>query len=94
MIVETSPARDAAVRAISAHLAHHGGVALIIDYGHAISAPGGMNAVNLKVAEQYVAAFAGLAKEGTTLIVPSNMADLASLVTSATTMLKAGKSDA
>jgi regulator of protease activity HflC (stomatin/prohibitin superfamily) len=56
----------------------------------AISAPGGMNAVNLKIAEQYVAAFAGLAKEGNTLIVPSNMADLASLVTTATTVLKAG----
>jgi regulator of protease activity HflC (stomatin/prohibitin superfamily) len=54
----------------------------------AIASPGGMNAVNLKVAEQYVAAFANLAKQGNTLIVPSNMADLASLVTSATTVLK------
>ena len=40
MIVETSPARDAAVQAVAAHLAQHGGVALIIDYGHATSAPG------------------------------------------------------
>ena len=40
MIVETSRARDAAVHAIAAHLARHGGVALIIDYGHATSAPG------------------------------------------------------
>ena len=40
MIVETSPARDAAVHSIASHLAHHGGVALIIDYGHAASAPG------------------------------------------------------
>ena len=56
----------------------------------AISAPGGLSAVNLKVAEQYIAAFAGIAKEGTTLIIPSNMSDLASLVTSATTMFKAG----
>jgi len=54
----------------------------------AIASPGGMNAVNLKVAEQYVAAFANLAKQGNTLIVPSNMADLASLVTSATTVLR------
>jgi hypothetical protein len=50
-----------------------------------------MNAVNLKIAEQYVAAFGNLAKEGNTLIVPSNMADLASLVTTATTVLKAGR---
>ena len=54
----------------------------------AISSAGGMNAVNLKIAEQYVAAFSNLAKEGNTLIVPSNIADLASLVTTATTVLK------
>ena len=55
----------------------------------AISSPGGINAVNLKVAEQYVAAFANLAKTGNTLIVPSNLSDLATLVTSVTTMIKA-----
>ena len=55
----------------------------------AISSPGGMNAVNLKVAEQYVAAFGNLAKTSNTLIVPSNLADLGTLVTAATTMFKA-----
>jgi regulator of protease activity HflC (stomatin/prohibitin superfamily) len=55
----------------------------------AINSPGGINAVNLKVAEEYVAAFANLAKTGTTLIVPSNLSDVASLVTSVTTMFKA-----
>jgi regulator of protease activity HflC (stomatin/prohibitin superfamily) len=55
----------------------------------AISSPGGMNAVNLKVAEQYVAAFANLAKTSNTLIVPSNLAELGTLVTAATTMFKA-----
>src|SRR6266699_2589690 len=54
----------------------------------AISSPGGMNAVNLKVAEQYVAAFGNLAKTNNTLIVPTNLADLATLVTSVTTMFK------
>ncbi len=39
-VVETSPAREAAVTAIAAHLAKHGGAALIVDYGHAESAPG------------------------------------------------------
>ena len=38
--------------------------------GSPVSAPGGVQAVTLKVAEQYVAAFAGLAKAGNTLIVP------------------------
>src|SRR5512140_1021630 len=55
----------------------------------AINAPGGMNAVNLKVAELYVAAFGNLAKTGNTLIVPSNLADGASVVTAVTTMFKA-----
>ena len=56
----------------------------------AINSPGGLNAVNLKVAEQYVAAFANLAKTNNTLIVPSNLSDLAGLV--ATTDFAAIKS--
>jgi SAM-dependent MidA family methyltransferase len=39
-IVENSPARDEAVAAAARHLASHGGVSLIIDYGHERSAPG------------------------------------------------------
>src|SRR4051794_9492484 len=43
--------------------------------GEAIDSAGGMNAVNLKVAELYVAAFGNLAKSSTTLVVPSNLSD-------------------
>jgi regulator of protease activity HflC (stomatin/prohibitin superfamily) len=57
--------------------------------GDAINAPGGVSAVNLKIAEQYVAAFANLAKQNNTLIVPSNLSDLAGLVSAATTVFKA-----
>ena len=39
-IVETSPARDEAVRALSERLVALGGVALVIDYGHERTAPG------------------------------------------------------
>jgi SAM-dependent MidA family methyltransferase len=39
-IVETAPARDEAVEAVATHIAEHGGVALIVDYGHAMTAPG------------------------------------------------------
>lgn len=39
-IVETSPARVEAVSAIAKRLTEHGGVALIVDYGHTTSAPG------------------------------------------------------
>lgn len=39
-VQEDSPAREAAAAAIAGHLASHGGVALIMDYGHVRSAPG------------------------------------------------------
>ena len=58
----------------------------------ATNAPGGMNAVNLQVAEKYVEAFSKLAKEGNTLVVPANLGDLSTLITSAMSMVKAGSS--
>lgn len=54
----------------------------------ATNAPGGMNAVNLQVAEKYVEAFSKLAKECNTLVVPANLGDLSTLITSAMTMVK------
>lgn len=54
----------------------------------AVELPGGMQAVNLKVAEKYVETFAGIAKTGNTLIVPPNMADLSSLIAGAMTVVK------
>jgi regulator of protease activity HflC (stomatin/prohibitin superfamily) len=53
----------------------------------AMSEPGGINAANLKVAELYIDAFGNLAKTGNTLIVPSNLADVATLVSSAMTIV-------
>lgn len=53
----------------------------------AMREPGGINAANLKVAEIYIAAFGNLAKAGNTLIVPSNLSDIASLVSSAMTVI-------
>jgi regulator of protease activity HflC (stomatin/prohibitin superfamily) len=54
----------------------------------AVELPGGTQAVNLKVAEKYVEAFAGIAKAGNTLIVPSNMADISSLIAGAMSVVK------
>lgn len=54
----------------------------------ATNAPGGMNAVNLQIAEKYVEAFSKLAREGNTLVVPANLGDLSTLITSAMTMVK------
>jgi len=53
---------------------------------------GGMEAANLKVATQYVDAFANLAKASNTLIVPANVSDIASFVSTAMTVLDKTKS--
>jgi NADH dehydrogenase [ubiquinone] 1 alpha subcomplex assembly factor 7 len=39
-VFEVSPARTAAAAELAHHIAGHGGAALIIDYGHGITAPG------------------------------------------------------
>lgn len=48
-----------------------------------LSQGNGSNAASLLVAEKYVQAFEKLAKENNTLIIPSNVSDIASLVGSA-----------
>jgi len=53
----------------------------------AIGREGGLQAANLKVAELYIGAFGNLAKTNNTMIVPSNLADVASVVASAMTVL-------
>ncbi|OLL30650.1 paraslipin [Burkholderia sp. SRS-W-2-2016] len=57
----------------------------------AIQSNGGMDAVNLKVAEQYVNAFSNLAKQGTTLIVPGDMSNMSSMIASALAIVNKGK---
>jgi regulator of protease activity HflC (stomatin/prohibitin superfamily) len=46
----------------------------------AMQDPGGAQAVQLRVAEQYIAQFGELAKKTNTLIVPANAADIASMI--------------
>ena len=57
----------------------------------AILAPGGQDAVNLKVAEQYVGAFSNLAKTNNSIIVPGNLGDMSGLIASAMQIVKAQK---
>jgi regulator of protease activity HflC (stomatin/prohibitin superfamily) len=61
--------------------------AAVTAVAESLAKEGGQQAANLKVAEQYVNAFAYLAKTNNTLIVPANLGDLATLITSAMTML-------
>ena len=55
--------------------------------GEAMSEKGGMEAANLKVAQEYVLAFGNLANKSNTMIVPANANDLASFVATAMTVL-------
>jgi regulator of protease activity HflC (stomatin/prohibitin superfamily) len=59
--------------------------------GAAIREPGGMDAVNLRVAEHYVDAFGKLAKTNNSLIVPANMGDMSSVIASALQIVKSQK---
>ena len=54
----------------------------------AIAQPGGVDAVQLKVAQQALDAYANLAKASTTLVVPGDMSQAAALIASAMTVLK------
>lgn len=59
----------------------------------AISEPGGADAVNLRIAEQYVREFGNLAKENNTLILPADLADVSSFVATVTTTMDRMKRD-
>jgi regulator of protease activity HflC (stomatin/prohibitin superfamily) len=54
----------------------------------AINERSGIDAVNLRVAEQYINEFGNLARTTNTLILPSNLSDLAGMVATITSVLK------
>ncbi|MES2406464.1 MAG: SPFH domain-containing protein [Pseudomonadota bacterium] len=59
----------------------------------ALSEPGGMEAVNLKVAEKYVEAFGNIAKQGNTLILPGDLSNMGTMVATAMSVVKQQKKD-
>jgi len=54
----------------------------------AVIAQGGAEAMQLRIAEQYVEQFGNLAKEGNTFVVPANLGDLTSMMALATDIAK------
>jgi len=54
--------------------------------GIALSERGGIEAMQLRIGEEYVRQFGKLAQSGTTLVVPANLTDLASIVSLATSI--------
>jgi len=57
----------------------------------AVQSEGGMEAVQLRVAEKLVEQFGHLAKQGTTLILPANFGDVSSLIATAMSVVKQTK---
>ncbi|NUN08581.1 MAG: paraslipin [Ignavibacteriaceae bacterium] len=60
----------------------------IREIASAINSQGGMNAVNLRIAEQYINEFGRLAKTNNSMIIPTNLSDLAGIVATVTKVIK------
>jgi regulator of protease activity HflC (stomatin/prohibitin superfamily) len=60
----------------------------------AIEQPSGADAVNLRVAEQYIKEFGNLAKENNTIILPSNLSDVGGMVAAATKLIDSTRTTA
>jgi C-terminal region of band_7 len=54
----------------------------------AVSQPGGMEATQLRVAENYLVQFGALAQKTNTMILPANVSDVASMVATAMKVFK------
>jgi regulator of protease activity HflC (stomatin/prohibitin superfamily) len=54
----------------------------------AVKTEGGREAMQLRIAEDYVEQFGNLAKDANTLVVPANLADVSSMITLATSIFK------
>jgi regulator of protease activity HflC (stomatin/prohibitin superfamily) len=54
-----------------------------------IQQPGGMEAVQLRVAEQYIAQFGNLARTGNTLVIPANISDVGGMIAAAMKTIQA-----
>lgn len=59
----------------------------IREIAQSINAEGGMNAVNLRIAEQYINEFGNLAKTNNTMIVPADLSDIAGIISSVTSVI-------
>ena len=60
----------------------------IREIAKSINEKGGINAVNLRVAEQYLGEFGKLAKTNNSIIIPTNLADIAGVIKAATSVIK------
>lgn len=60
----------------------------ITKIANSLNTPGGTEAINLKIAEQYIQEFGNLAKSTNSVIIPSNVSDISGTVASLTTVFQ------
>ena len=60
----------------------------IAKVAEAISGKGGVESVNMQLAQQYLSQFGNLAKTNNTMIIPSNLADVAGVIKSCASVIK------
>lgn len=58
----------------------------------AINSPGGLSSVNMQLAQQYLQQFGNLAKQNNTMIIPTDLANVAGVIKACTTIVKGGES--
>jgi regulator of protease activity HflC (stomatin/prohibitin superfamily) len=81
--INEAEGRAAEIRAIATATAE--GITAI---AQSIQAEGGTDAVNLRIAEQYIGEFGKLAKTNNTMIIPANLSDVAGLIATAKEVIK------
>ncbi len=65
----------------------------IREIASSINEEGGLNAVNLRIAEQYLNEFGKLAKTNNTMIVPADLSDIAGVISSITSVINKSKTE-
>src|SRR3984893_10366525 len=82
-LIKEAEGKAAAIRAVAMATAE--GIRAVAE---AIQGPGGFEAVQFRVANDYIQQFGNLAKETNTLILPSNMSDIAGMVATAMNVIR------
>jgi regulator of protease activity HflC (stomatin/prohibitin superfamily) len=84
--INEAEGRASAIRAVAIATAEG-----IREVAKALQEPGGSEAVQLRIAEQYLQEFGKIAKQGNTLVIPANLSDIASMISLATNVINSDR---
>jgi regulator of protease activity HflC (stomatin/prohibitin superfamily) len=87
--INEAEGQAAAIQSVAVATAN--GIKQIAD---AIKTPGGYEAMQLRLAEEYIKQFGQLAKSGNSMIIPANLSDVSSIIAMATNVFKQSTHDA